>query len=200
MGNNYTRRNTLRLQGYDYRVAGTYFLTLCVKGREMLFGRIEHGIMVVNEFGKIVETEWERTQEIRDTVFLDEYVIMPNHVHAILHLNDAFVGPYTQNTPTIGVGADGNPPAPCDSNVSSVNEKETYARTTSLSNVIAAFKRASTKGINDLRGTRGAEVWQRSFFDRVLRNEHELSLARKYIFENPIMWEQDNENPDRLIP
>ncbi len=192
MNERYTRKNSLRLQGYDYRHARTFFVTICVEGRHQLFGEIANGEIVLNEFGKAVEVEWNKTAEIREAVSLDEYVIMPNHFHAILRLNDNYVGPYTN------VGADGNPPAPSDSIISSASYNTTYPRTVPLSTIIAAFKRASTKAINELRGTRGDGVWQRSFFDRIIRNDHELGLARKYIVENPINWGKDKENPERI--
>jgi len=193
MTKGYTRKNSLRLHGYDYRLVGTYFITLCVERREALFGVVESGEMKLNQFGEIVKEEWLKTAVIRHAVALVEFVIMPNHLHAIIILNDTFVGPYASPP---DVGAAGVPPAPSSWNNQGSHDNKSYPKTTTLGNIIGGFKRATTKRINEIRGTTGAEVWQRSFYDRIIRNEHELGLARQYIMDNPLNWELDKENPD----
>ena len=206
MDNHYTRKNSLRLKGYDYSHVGAYFVTLCVKGRDSIFGRIENGEMILNELGQIVESEWLRTGEIRKEIFLDEYVIMPNHFHAILIIKESnSVGaecvPPVPGTPD-PVGAECVPPvlnvssALNDAPVLNVPPVTGKSRPSNVGYIIAGFKRSTTKLINDHRDTQGAVMWQRSFYDRVIRNERELSLAREYIVNNPAKWDTDRENPD----
>ena len=86
--NNDRRRRTIRLHNYDYRQPGAYFVTVCVDKRICLFGEIVNGIMQVNNLGKTVQEEWLKTAAIRPQVILDEYVVMPNHFHAIVTIND----------------------------------------------------------------------------------------------------------------
>ncbi len=92
MDNHYNRdlhhRHSIRLKGYDYSQAGAYFVTICVHGRECLFGEIVDGAMQVNEFGRIAAAEWARTAEIRKEIELGDFVVMPNHFHGILILSD----------------------------------------------------------------------------------------------------------------
>ncbi|MBK8127638.1 MAG: transposase [bacterium] len=196
MKERYTRKNSLRLQRHDYRHPRTFFVTICVEGRHKLFGEVVNATMLLNEFGEAVKIEWKKTAEIREAIWLDEFMIMPNHFHAILRIDDTYIGPFAGPARNVDVGADGNPPAPSEADHSRVTVKTTYARTAPLSTIIAAFKRATTKRINEIRGTKGVEVWQRSFYDRIIRNERELGLARQYIMDNPLNWELDKENPD----
>ena len=175
-------------------------MTICTEGRENLFGSIVDSKVVLNELGEIVKREWEKSGEIRASVELDKFVIMPNHIHGIIILNDIsndqYGGAEGHPEATKVVGADGNPPAPSDTRILGARTESTYPRTVPVSTVVAAFKRASTKSINDQRGTRGDSVWQRGFFDRIIRNEHEMGLARQYIVDNPMNWELDSNNSD----
>jgi len=81
-------RRSIRLRGYDYSQAGAYFITICTKDRECLFGDIVDEKMCINEIGEIVQKEWLRTANIRPNVSLDEFIIMPNHLHGIIMIND----------------------------------------------------------------------------------------------------------------
>jgi len=99
-------RHSIRLKGYDYSQPGFYFITMCTNNHEHLFGEIENEIMIMNEFGNIAKNEWLETADIRDNVELLEYVIMPNHMHGIIVLNDLIVGahcnvPLRYHVPTI---------------------------------------------------------------------------------------------------
>lgn len=105
-------RQSIRLKGYDYAQAGAYFITLCTHGREYLFGEVVNGVMRLNEWGTIVREEWIKTAVLRPRVVLDAFVVMPNHLHGIIVLNDLCRGisdgggtrlraPTTQHTPTI---------------------------------------------------------------------------------------------------
>ena len=86
----FVKRKSLRLPEYDYSQAGYYFVTICTENKKCLFGKVENGKMILNQFGKIVDEEWKKTLEIRKNVLLDAFIIMPNHVHGILIINNDF--------------------------------------------------------------------------------------------------------------
>ena len=161
-------RRSRRLEGYDYSQAGAYFVTLCAHDRECLFGDLHGSGIRLGEFGKIVAEEWTRCSEIRHEVELDEWVVMPNHLHGIVVI-------------TAPGEAHGRAPL--------------HPRTGSLSSLVAGFKAATTKRINVLRGTPGRPVWQRNYYDHIIRNEASLDAIRRYIVENPLRWSEDEENP-----
>jgi putative transposase len=160
-------RRSIRLAEYDYADAGAYFVTVCANGRECLFGEITDGVMVLNGFGVIVREEWLRTSEIRKEIILDEFVVMPNH-GIIVITND--VGATQRVAPTGPVSG-------------------------SVGAIIGQFKSAVTKRINQIRDNPGVPVWQRNYFERVIRNDRELTAIREYIVNNPVKWAMDRENP-----
>jgi len=165
-------RRSIRLKDYDYSQAGGYFVTICTKNRQYLFGEIIYGQMVLNEAGRMVSEAWEWLEKQYNYVELDEWVIMPNHMHGIIIIND-------------GRG--------CSRTAPTVKPK-------TLGGLIGAFKTASTKRINEKNGTPGARLWQRNYFDRVIRNEKELDQIREYVFSNPGKWEIDRDSSEIFIP
>ena len=168
-------RRSIRLRGYDYSLAGAYFVTIVAWQREMLFGEIADGEMMLNEFGVIVDDEWKRTALVRLNVELGKYVIMPNHIHGILvFVND-------------DVGATG-PVAPTKT-----------LQSGSLGSVMAQFKSIVTKRINKLQNVFGCPVWQRNYYEHVIRNEREMDRITRYIESNPAQWMDDDENPNRRV-
>ncbi len=168
-------RRSIRLRAFDYRGAGSYFVTVCAFNRQGLFGDIVDGAIVPNVFGNIVEEEWHRCAALRPYVILDAFVVMPNHVHGIVCLNGSEKGK-ARLVPT--TGRFGQPAAD------------------SLGAIVGAFKSASTKRINQLRGTAGALLWQKNYFEHVIRNDQELARVREYIVANPARWPEDAENPN----
>jgi len=170
-------RRSLRLQGYDYAQAGAYFVTLCTRGRECLFGEIVDGAMRPNDAGSAVSDEWFKTARIREHVRLnaDEFVVMPNHVHGILWIVDA--GATRRVAPT---RPGPRPAGPVSGSVGAI---------------MAQFKSVVTKRINALRGTSGMQVWQRNFHEHIIRDDDTLSRIREYIVNNPLQWALDRENP-----
>ncbi|MCD6596332.1 MAG: transposase [Bacteroidales bacterium] len=166
-------RRSIRLKGYDYSRPGTYFVTLCVHERKCLFGDIIDEKICLNEYGEIVQTEWLKSSEIRKEIELDVYQIMPNHFHGIVMIqnNDRGDRPITP-TGTFKM------------------------RPKSLSSLMAGFKSSVTTKINKLRDTPGKYVWQRDYYERIIRNEKELGRIKKYIIENPKKWGSDINNPD----
>ncbi len=208
------RRRSVRLRGYDYTLAGAYFVTLCAYERECLFGDVVDGMMVLNGYGNAVRDEWMRTPRIRPEVELDEFVLMPNHFHAILFITD--VGAHRRAPPggcnpplqksVCRTGAHiGAPPGGCNPPL-----QKSVCRTGahigaplrrqpgSIGSIVAGFKSAATKRINALRDNPGAPVWQRNYYEHVIRGERDLDAIRQYIACNPAKWELDDNHPTRL--
>ncbi len=166
-------RRSIRLKGYDYSQAGAYFVTIVTWQREMLFGDIVNGEMVLNDFGKIVFEKWQWLETQYEYVELGTWVIMPNHFHGILVIHDDGRGD-SRIAPT--------PP---------IKHKP-------LGGLIGAFKTVSTKQINLLRDTEGQIVWQRNYYEHVIRNEPEMDRISRYIESNPLRWADDKENPTNI--
>ncbi|MBT0663311.1 transposase [Geobacter pelophilus] len=161
-------RRSIRLKNYDYSQSGAYFVTICAWQRECLFGEIVDGKMLLNDFGRVVVDSWNWLASQYDYVALEGSVVMPNHLHGIIVIN----------------------------NVGAVREPLLHAeKTKSLGRLIGAFKTVSTKQINIIRNNPGCTVWQRNYYERVIRNEDELTRAQEYIINNPLKWEFDKENP-----
>lgn len=173
-------RRSIRLRGYDYTQAGVYFVTIVTHGRECLFGDVVEGEMRHNASGEIAQTCWEDLVNHYAHVELDAFVVMPNHVHGIILLNDTRVG--------VDVGA-GLKPAPTMATNPSPKRH-------GLSEIVRAFKTFSARRINMMRDMPGYAVWQRNFYERIVRSEHELEQIRAYIENNPTSWLSDSENPD----
>ena len=171
------RRRSIRLPGYDYSQPGGYFVTICTKDRECVFGEVVEGEVRLNEAGRVIADTWKWLGRHYSYVELDEWVIMPNHLHAIviMHAN-----------PTDEPGRGGSLTAPT-----------TIPKRKPLGRLIGAFKTVSAKRINESRGTPGGGVWQRDSFEHVIRDEEDLRRIREYIAQNPLSWEIDEENPGR---
>ena len=175
------RRRSIRLPGYNYRSPGAYFITICTHGRACLFGEVAGGDMQLTQYGRIVQDEWSRTTVIRDHVTLDTFTVMPNHVHGIIIIGGQFADP--------GVGAHGCAPL--------------CRGPKSLGSIVAGFKSAATKRINEIRSMPGTPVWQRNYYEHVIRSDADLDRVRRYIVDNPAKWAEDPENPHnvrRLLP
>jgi len=169
-------RRSIRLKGYDYTQAGAYLVTICTQGRICLFGEIVDGEMRLNDAGEIVAWTWHDLPNYISNVQLDAFVVMPNHVHGIIIITD----------PVVVVGA-GSEPAP--------TEPAPTPRMHGLPEIVRQFKTFSARRINDLRGTPGTPVWQRNYYEHIIRDEGSLNRIREYILNNPSRWEMDQENP-----
>jgi len=195
-------RRSIRLKGYDYTQPGAYFVTICTHGRAPLFGRVAGGDMVPNECGTIVREEWFRSAEIRDEIelFPDEFVVMPNHVHGIVWIV-ATVDPagYDENVRPM-VGAHGRAPVVVVGATGRSPLQPHGPAPRSLGSFIAGFKSAVTQRINARRGTPGERVWQRNYYEHIIRNERALNAIRRYIIDNPWRWHLDRYNPDAIGP
>jgi REP element-mobilizing transposase RayT len=163
-----------RLQHWDYASSAWYFITICTKKKEAFFGEIIKDEMQLSPLGTIVEEEWKRTRDIRSNVTLDEYVIMPNHLHAILQI--VVIHPLETE--------------PVETHSCASLQSNTLRRPPrSLGAIIAGFKSAVTKRI---RATgRHDFAWQRGYYDHIIRNGGDLHRIRRYIHLNPLKWSLD---------
>jgi putative transposase len=171
-------RRSIRLKGYDYAQPGVYFITIVSHRRLPIFGEITGGAVRLNACGEIARAEWMRTAAIRREIVLDEFVVMPNHFHAIVIIMECDLG---------SVGGKGRSPLRPEMPCGPANN--------SLASLIAGYKSAVTTRINQLRGTPCAPVWQRNYWEHIIRNEDELSRIQEYIRYNPVAWETDDEYP-----
>jgi putative transposase len=160
-------RRSIRLQGYDYSQSGAYYVTIVAHGRECVFGEIINGEMILNEFGEIVQRAWFDLPKHYPHIELGAFCIMPNHVHAVIILIDA-VGAGLRPAPTVR-----HP----------------------LSEIVRAFKSFSARRINELRKTQGIPVWQRNYYEHIIRNDEEHNRIHLYIESNIDNWSTDDENP-----
>jgi REP element-mobilizing transposase RayT len=162
-------RRSLRLKGYDYKQAGVYFVSMCTLNRTCFFGDIVNGEMMLNAEGQIVAEEWIKTAEIRNNIELDEWVVMPNHFHGILVINEC--RGTARRAPTV----------------------EQFGKPVpgSIPTIIRSFKSAVTKRINELHNSPGAKIWQRNYYEHIIRNEKSYVRIAEYIINNPAKWTLD---------
>ena len=160
-----TRKNTNRLAGYDYSSSGAYFITICAIRNRHLFGRIEGGNSQESNIGQIVDRCWQQIPEHFPECQLDEYVIMPNHLHGILWIqNDIDEAPY---------------------------------RRTTLGRIIGSFKAAVSRLVHTETRITAHSLWQRNYYEHIIRTDRALYLIRRYIVENPRRWSLDKYNSIR---
>ena len=166
-------RRSIRLRGYDYSRSGAYFITVCAHNRVCLFGEIAGGKMVLNDAGQTAVQCWQAIPDHFPHVELDAFVVMPNHVHGIL-----FIG----NTP---VGAKHFSPLQPG--------QQPHGTSKSIGSIIRGFKIGVTKWMRT--HTNVHDVWQRNYYEHVIRNDDELNRVREYILKNLARWDLDRENP-----
>jgi len=167
-------RRSIRLRDYDYSQAGAYFITICAHNHESLFGEIADGAMRLNAAGEIVADEWQKLAQVKEEIELDEWMVMPNHLHGILIFTD-------------NAGAIHELP---------LRMTQTQRRQMALPKLVGRFKMLSAKQINMLRNTPGIPLWQRNYWEHIIRDEADLRRIREYISSNPARWELDELHPD----
>ncbi len=173
------RRRPMRLRHFDYASPAAYFVTICTRDRLCILGEVVNGIVSLNENGRLVQRAWKNLPNHYPHVEIDCWVIMPNHIHGILVLTG-------KGGNRVGTkGRAGLKPAPT----------EGRAAPHGLPEVVRAFKTFSARRINLHRGTSGSSLWQRGYFEHVIRSESSLNRIRRYIVENPLRWDEDLENP-----
>lgn len=174
-------RRSIRLQDYDYSQAGAYFVTACAWKRECLFGDIMEGKVQLNGYGETVKRYWNAIPQHFQNTEIYEFVIMPNHVHGIV---------------VIRTGTDVDVVA---HSVGAIHElplqNRANRRRMTIPKIIGRFKMNTAKQINQIRNTPGMPVWQRNYYEHIIRDEDDLSRIRQYIAENPFKWDEDENNP-----
>lgn len=191
-----SERQSIRLKYFNYSQHGAYFITICTYKRTCLFGNIVNGQMILNDYGKIVKEEWLESQHKRPEIKLDEFVVMPNHFHGIV-----IIDPHIQNP--VAVGAHSYAPFTHSSHAIKAPSRPSRADSRpplrrsprSLGSFIAGFKSSVTTRINTASNTPGTPIWQRNYYDRIIRNEIKLNNIRTYIQFNPAQWQWDENNP-----
>ena len=151
-------RRSIRLKGYNYGDPGAYYVTICSYDHSPVFGRIADNALVASQWGEFAEAWWSKIPERWHPVKLDQFVVMPNHVHGILLFPDE------------------------------------VSATTTLGNVVNWYKGSVTKSIMKLEGNRESQVWQRSFYEHIVRDDGDLLRIQEYITANPYKWADDEYN------
>ena len=169
---NHRERRPTRLEGFSYSQGAMYFVTVCSHERRCVFGsvRAHQGVphVVPNVYGRIVSEEWERSALLRESISLDSWVLMPNHLHALVLIN-----------------------APCETAAPQHISPSQQRKPRSLSSLMAQFKATATRRIHAHRRERDlpeAVVWQRNYYDHIVRSEDDARRIREYIANNPARW------------
>jgi REP element-mobilizing transposase RayT len=165
-------RKSIRLRGYDYSQAGLYFITICTHGRLPIFGKISDGKMMPNEGGKMVEKCWHAIPDHFPWAMLDEFVVMPNHVHGI-----------------IIVGANNHLPPPNNHLPPPNNHLPQHGTSRTVGSIVRGFKIGATKWFR--ANTDVHAVWQRNYYEHIIRNEEAYLKIAEYIQANPLLWGKD---------
>jgi putative transposase len=185
-------RHSIRLKGYDYAQSGGYYVTLVTQGRENLFGEIHNAEMIRNEAGEMLAQWWNELPHKFPSITVDTFVVMPNHFHGIIIIHDESVGA-------------GLVPAPLGATtpVPAVLAQARVAPT--IGEIIGAFKSITTheyicgvkqSGWHPFTG----KLWQRNYYEHILRDQSDWERIRAYIADNPLNWKEDEENPANSNP
>ena len=198
-------RKSHRMQRYDYRRPGAHFITVCTHNRESVFGGIMDGTMHLNAAGRIVQSVWDGISSNLPNVSLDAYVVMPDHFHSLVVITDSvgaihespgcFVrqspGCSVRQSPGCSVRQSPGYFVPPHRAIRESPLQMTFAarRNMIIPKLIGRFKMQTAKQINTLRNTPGNPLWQRDYWERIVRNESELQAIRPYIHNNPRKWQ-----------
>ncbi len=191
------RRRSIRLKRYDYSQTGAYFVTIVAQGQVCLSGEVVGEDMQLNEAGAMVCQVWEALPLRFPGTYADAFVVMPNHIHGIIAINQPVGAPLVgAQSQSVGVQT------PADA-LPSAGDGATTRVAPTLGDVIGAYKSLTTvryvRGVNMMAWPPfQGRLWQRNYYERVIRNEDELGRVREYIVNNPLKWELDSENPARL--
>ena len=168
-------RRSMRLKPYDYSLAGYYFLTVCAQNRQCVFGEIINGKMALNEAGEMIETNWNKLPRRFPNIKLDEFVIMPNHMHGVIIIVGAPL-----------VGAQNN----------DIADRAATRAAPTLGDIVGAFKSIAANEYirsvknNDWPPFKGS-IWQRNYYEHIIRDECDLNRVREYVVNNPYKWQED---------
>jgi len=188
-------RRSLRLKAYDYSQAGAYFVTVCAYDKKCVFGEIESGVMRLNANGEVVASEWVRSAKVRSEIECGEFVVMPNHFHGIVRIVGAYGNtPVSHGEPTKANcydGADGHDRAYCHTPLRSPSRN--------LGAMVRGFKGSASRRINEICSTPGAAVWQRNYYEHVIRNDDDYNRIAEYVANNPQRWMEDALHPEFVV-
>ena len=205
-------RRSIRLKGYDYAQSGLYFITICCHNRACIFGHIENGIMIMNEYGKMVENEWLTLQQRFQNIQLHACIVMPNHFHAILEIARTTPKVETNHVgATLVVDQNKNDSPTVDPNNIEKGQPQGIAPTRNPSQRIAPTANPTEKTIGEIVGAfksittveyiRGVKnnnwqaidkrLWQRNYHEHIMRNEQSYIHISNYIIHNPVNWDKD---------
>ena len=183
------RRHSLRLSTHDYKEPAAYLVTIVTQGRECLFGEVSSHTVELNHAGAMVREVWNGLPTIFSNVAIDDFVVMPIHIHAVLEINDV-------GAPLVGA-------LESESARSRKCSRATTRVAPTLGSVIGAFKSLTT--VQYVRGIRNEKwpefegrLWQRNYHEHIVRNDDSLDRIRAYILGNPANWALDVENPSRM--
>jgi len=191
------KRESIRLKGYDYSKSGRYFVTICTHRRFKILGKIIGQEVCLDENGLIVKDEILRTEKMRHNILLDSFVIMPNHVHMILVIKNDFgagldngggAGVYCGEK--VGVYSGGKVGAYCNTPLRKINLKSPK---NNLGSIIRGIKSTTAKKIQEIKYD-GLPIWQRNYYERIIRDEDEYQKIRWYMNNNAKLWEKDENN------
>ena len=180
------QRRSIRLKDYDYSQEGAYFVTICTHNKMLLFENVA--------MRNIAKQYWLEIPAHFPNVQLDEWVLMPNHMHGILIITDKCrATKYCTNNVYNFRRGEVTSPTPKGAATAPL-QKHT------LGQIIAYFKYQTVKSINQTHKTPGNRIWQRNYYEHVIRNEADLNEIRQYILDNPVKWDMDENNPTRQLP
>ena len=182
-------RRSIRLAAYDYSQPGAYYVTIVTWQRDCLFGEVVNREMVLNKFGLVAKQEWERLTKRFPKIELGSFIIMPNHMHGIIVITD---GRGTAGRSTVEVI-----PIPRRAPTQEGFQKPVKG---SVPTMIRSYKSAVAYRINLMRQLQGVPVWQRNYWEHIIRNQQDLQNKTDYIEANPMLWDQDAENPLNIQP
>lgn len=177
------QRRSLRLKGYDYSRAGLYYITICCHQRICRFGFIENNAMQLNEYGKIAHIEWMKLAERFPNFELDVFQIMPNHMHGIIVLN--------QISAPVGAGVNPAPTTGADTQTHAKNDGQPHGIVPTISDIVGAYKSLVANGCLEIYKSKNetmGKLWQRNYYEHIIRNEQSYHQISEYIKKNPANW------------
>jgi len=183
---NIHHRKSIRLKEYNYSQAGLYFITICCQNRICRFGNVVDGEMMLNEFGIVAYNEWVKLSERFSNFELDVFQIMPNHMHGIILLNDISVG--------AGVNPAQNDLYTQNDGKTNDNNRTTARVAPTVSNIVGAYKSLVANGCLDIFKSQNetmGKLWQRNYYEHIIRNEKSYQTITEYIINNPAKWVDD---------
>jgi len=189
-------RRSIRLPGHDYRSPCAYFVTICVHGWACLLGEVVNGAMRLSEWGQVASHYWKRIPEHVAHVELDEWVVMPNHMHGIVVITgrgEAFLAS-ASSTGNLRHGGTRLPDRGATRNASPLLQP--VLQPGSLGAIVGNYKSVTTRRINRLRGMPGTPFWQRYYWEHIIRTDASLNRIRAYMQSNPGRWAEDRLHPD----